>query len=344
MDFFSIPLLATLIGTTIFSAISSRRAQKRQNAYNDAAADKAYEQQQSLIDAQNQYNSPANQMSLLSDAGLNPLLAYNGLASSAQQTAGEPQVASHDYIKSTEDTIAAVNMLSQVLMQSEKLRSLKLKNDLQEYKLDYENPLKLQLLEGNIDWLSDKVGLTKEQLSRLQDTHDYFVNTWAENSSYAGSRAGNEEIKHRNAIFDWDMNGAQLRNDILRNQWETLDYTFKLKKQFDADEREANLARKALMAKFYNGTATWKDTLHFLTGELLSNVAPTLFGMPLKFNMPTFNNNSSHQSLFQSTQNNNSTQTHQHVHQHTGSVSNVTHYEGDNRSTTTFKHNKWKRK
>lgn len=341
MDWALIGTALALIGSSIFGGISSKRAQRRQNAYNDDAADKAMEQQQSLIDAQNQYNSPANQMSLLSDAGLNPLLAYNSLGSSVQQSSGEPHIAEHDYIRSTEDTISAVNMIAQTLMQSEQLRKLKLQNDLSEYKLTEENPLKLTLLSENVDWLHEKVGLSQEQLSRLTETHDYYTNMWLKNSEYAGSRAGLENYKLRNAIYDWDMNGAQYRNEILKNQNEVAKYSFELKKQFDADERSANLARKALLEKFYSGKANWKDVLHFLSGEILGNVAPTIFGSPLKFNMPTFNNNSEHFSTYQ--QNNNSTQTHQHLHHHTGSTSNTTNYAGDNNTRNSY-NNKYKGK
>lgn len=341
MDWALLGTAIAILGSSIFSGIASKRAQRRQNAYNDQAADKAMEQQQSLIDAQNQYNSPANQMSLLSDAGLNPLLAYNSLGSSAQQSSGEPHVASHDYIKSTEDTIQAVNTIASVLMQAEQLRSIHLKNEQQEYRLETENPIRLDISQAQWRLLNEKYDLTEEQLARLRDTHNYFVDTAHEQNLWWYNHRGVESYRHMNASYDWDMDGQMYRNWLLKNQWETADYAFSLKKQFDADERAANLARKQLMEKFYSGTSTWKDVLHFLTGELLGNVAPTIFGAPLRFNMPTFNNNSEHFSTYQ--QNNNSTQTHQHVHQHTGSTSNTTNYAGDNNTRNSF-NNKYKGK
>lgn len=344
MDWALLGTAIALLGSSIFSGIASKRAQRRQNAYNDEAADKAMEQQQSLIDAQNQYNSPANQMSLLSDAGLNPLLAYNSLGSSVQQSSGEPHVASHDYIKSTEDTIAAVDKIAQTLMQAEQLRKLKLQNDLSSYKLDEENPLRLQLLQGDIDWLHEKVGLSQEQLSRLKATHDYYVDDWLYKGQYDHARAQIENIKRGEAEWLYSYNDVpyvQLKYDIAKTQADSAKYMFDLQKQYAEDERESRIARGRLLAKFYNGNVTWDDALHFMLGEILGNFAPTIFGSPLKFNMPTFNNNSEHFSTYQ--QNNNSTQTHQHVHQHTGSTTNTTNYAGDNNTRNSY-NNKYKGK
>ena len=49
------------------------------NAFsNQRAADKQYDYQKDLIERQNVYNSPANQMKRLQEAGLNPNLVYGG--------------------------------------------------------------------------------------------------------------------------------------------------------------------------------------------------------------------------------------------------------------------------
>ncbi len=67
---------------------------------NERAADKQYEYQKDLINRQNVYNSPANQMKRLQEAGLNPNLVYGGGNVSGNQsgTGTAPSVASNgDY-------------------------------------------------------------------------------------------------------------------------------------------------------------------------------------------------------------------------------------------------------
>lgn len=67
---------------------------------NERAADKQYEYQKDLINRQNVYNSPANQMKRLQEAGLNPNLVYGGgnVVGNQSGTGTAPSVASNgDY-------------------------------------------------------------------------------------------------------------------------------------------------------------------------------------------------------------------------------------------------------
>lgn len=63
---------------------------------NERAAERQMEMQQDLINRQNVYNSPANQMRRLQEAGLNPNLVYGGGAVTGNQsgTGSAPTVAS----------------------------------------------------------------------------------------------------------------------------------------------------------------------------------------------------------------------------------------------------------
>lgn len=68
---------ASALVSSIGSAISRRRAQRRQNQYDSEAMLLQNQLEKHSIAEQNEYNSPANQMKRLQQAGLNPNLVYS---------------------------------------------------------------------------------------------------------------------------------------------------------------------------------------------------------------------------------------------------------------------------
>lgn len=93
-------VLASLInlGGLLVQKNADKKAQQRQNRYNKKEAELAYQRQQEMWNLQNQYNSPANQMRLMTEAGLNPNLMYGGAgASSAAGKQPEYQAARYEF-------------------------------------------------------------------------------------------------------------------------------------------------------------------------------------------------------------------------------------------------------
>lgn len=76
-----IPAVAA-IGSAITSAVSAKKAQKRQNKANLEMQNLANQQNVDMWNMQNEYNSPSAQMERLSQAGLNPYL-YNAGSNTA---------------------------------------------------------------------------------------------------------------------------------------------------------------------------------------------------------------------------------------------------------------------
>lgn len=86
------------LGGLLVQKNADKKAQQRQNRYNKAEAELAYQRQQEMWNLQNQYNSPANQMRLMTEAGLNPNLMYGGAgASSAAGKQPEYQAARYEF-------------------------------------------------------------------------------------------------------------------------------------------------------------------------------------------------------------------------------------------------------
>lgn len=74
---------------TALNGLFNKKAQERQNRYNKEAAELEYQRNIEQWQRENEYNLPANQMARLLEAGINPVLAYGGSASS--QAASSPQ-------------------------------------------------------------------------------------------------------------------------------------------------------------------------------------------------------------------------------------------------------------
>lgn len=115
-------------------------AVKMQNAFQKAENERAYNRQVSLINQQNEYNSPYQQMQRLKEAGLNPNLIYgNGSANTGNQSSiakYEPAHIQRYQTNNAQGLSSFNNVLSnlgQNLLLAEQVRSLKLKNDGQEY-------------------------------------------------------------------------------------------------------------------------------------------------------------------------------------------------------------------
>lgn len=106
MDPVTAGVIAAQVGGQVAGGIGRRRAQKRQEAYNDRAYERAIEDDRANWDRDrnaalqdwnmiNAYNSPENQIKLLKEANLNPALIYGSATGvmSAEQT-NSPQAKS----------------------------------------------------------------------------------------------------------------------------------------------------------------------------------------------------------------------------------------------------------
>lgn len=72
-----------------YSAVWSLAQQAMQNDWNTQQAELAFERQKQMIDQQNEYNSPINQMARYQAAGLNPLAIYGQISSGQQSSAAQ---------------------------------------------------------------------------------------------------------------------------------------------------------------------------------------------------------------------------------------------------------------
>lgn len=137
---------------SVATAVAAKRAQKRQNRYNQQAADLAYQREQEAINQQNEYNSPQNQMERYKAAGLNPNLIYQQGTAGLQEAHASytpPEQSFENYagpaITSMSDAVFQNIAQYQALqLQGQQLENLRLTNErqsmdneLQRYELDY---------------------------------------------------------------------------------------------------------------------------------------------------------------------------------------------------------------
>jgi len=76
------------LGSSLINNNANKKAQQRQNRYNKAEAELAYQRQMEMWNLQNQYNSPANQMQLMTQAGLNPNMVADKAGGSSRADRG----------------------------------------------------------------------------------------------------------------------------------------------------------------------------------------------------------------------------------------------------------------
>jgi len=85
------------LGSTIYNRIKDKQENKRTNAANMALAQYQATQNEALIDKQNQYNTPANQMARFGAGGLNPNLIYGQGNAGNQASAAKYEAPNVDY-------------------------------------------------------------------------------------------------------------------------------------------------------------------------------------------------------------------------------------------------------
>lgn len=91
-----IAALATLAAAGI-TAAAAKRAQRRQNKYNTQAAELEYQRNLEQWSRENDYNSPSKQMERLTQAGINPVLAYQSAGTTTAASSPQFEAPENDY-------------------------------------------------------------------------------------------------------------------------------------------------------------------------------------------------------------------------------------------------------
>lgn len=129
-------------------------------SHQKTASNLAFNQQQDLINQQNIYNSPLQQMQRLRDAGLNPNLVYGQVSSGSQTSIADvPRVYkqySNRNLGGIGKALSSVYWQAQNLnLQNQKLQNESLKLDNDTKRLGYE--------KDRIDTLKDYLGIAKDR-------------------------------------------------------------------------------------------------------------------------------------------------------------------------------------
>jgi len=149
---------AIALGGAVINAFSARRGRKGNEGY---------------IKAQNEYNTPRNQMSRFQDAGLNPNLIYGqGNPGNQSQVANAPDIshAGSDLVSSYNSSSVAQSQVSAQSAQKERTRVLteidKLKGDILARNPILDDSVFNSLINSMIATANDK--MNKANLSRIE--------------------------------------------------------------------------------------------------------------------------------------------------------------------------------
>lgn len=284
IDSFNPINIVTDVGSSLIGYNLNSHAQNKQNDYNlglyqmqraDALADRAHLEQ---------YNSPKNQMSLLKDAGLNPMLAYSQLGNF--QSVLPNKTSAEGGASYTPYRLDFANALP--LAQVENINAdTKLKESqaaLNVKKSDTEVQRKSQI-QKQVDYLNYRLKYEGErsiyysELARAEwilkgnraETAGYINDTWKERAAHA------LEIVEADLAFirsKTDLNIAQVTSEVVR--WALMNSQAAF---YDAN-KELTESRKKLVDKDIDIAA------EELTGVILNNGITALNFEKLKDIMP----------------------------------------------------------
>lgn len=163
------------------------------NQANKELAQYSYEQQQKMIDAQNQYNSPSAQMKRYQDAGLNPNLVYGQIGSGNQSqiakyeapTMQAPKIANvlgdmldltakSQQIKNLAEEGKSKELTNEAKRISNEYNRSILNNRIRRYQLDYDTQMARKL---NIEVTGDIARWRQQHLLPEQLLNVQFQNT-----------------------------------------------------------------------------------------------------------------------------------------------------------------------
>lgn len=178
MSFFSKALgvsgLTNMIGLT--SGLEAFGNDMLNNYYSKKNTKKAYERDIAFWNMQNEYNSPANQMQRLKDAGLNPNLIYGQINSGNAAGSVHSGIANQSF---------KVNPLDDILNTTSKLLALKQQNQqnklLDTQNLEVVNRVKMQNTEAKMRkaelarFLHDNEIILKSGMPSTSDPVDKYI-------------------------------------------------------------------------------------------------------------------------------------------------------------------------
>lgn len=127
-----------LVGAALFPGAGNYMAQQEANKANKQLQDQANQQNLALWNAQNLYNTPAEQVKRLEAAGLNPQLAYGQLADSKAGAAPEMEAVHYEAPKySGPSLMETLSSYQQIVNMQESNKKIRLDNALAAEALRY---------------------------------------------------------------------------------------------------------------------------------------------------------------------------------------------------------------
>lgn len=175
MGFFT-PQVASSLVSGIFGMFGQSRQIKAQQRENELA----FQRNKALAQLQNQfnidqwhranaYNSPANQMKLLKQAGLNPDLAMNGTsgmtaATSPSMSAGTPYAPVDHTLGGTRKTFGDI---FNTIMQNRLLESQIGKTDSEKTGIDIDNKTLFEMNQAELKQYYSNIGLNEKQIEMM---------------------------------------------------------------------------------------------------------------------------------------------------------------------------------
>lgn len=153
-----------LLGQVLFGdEQSSSQLTGELTGYN--SQQREFQQQEYLMDKQNEYNSPVNQMARMKAAGINPNTAASGIAQGGNESAQAPQVSSNTQgasagLSALAGSVGTIGQVAQVASQVRKNNAEAANQESQALRSNTLLPLDFSMtLEG--------IGLTKQQARAL---------------------------------------------------------------------------------------------------------------------------------------------------------------------------------
>lgn len=144
---------ATAIASLIGNAIKNKKEQNRTNRANMELAKYQASQNEALVDKQNQYNTPVNQMMRYDQAGLNPNLVYGQGTPGNQPTPARYEAPTLDYRTPSIDLPAVLSQYQDFQMKQAQIENVQSATS-----LNYERNMlaKLTGRRGEFDFSQDQ--------------------------------------------------------------------------------------------------------------------------------------------------------------------------------------------
>lgn len=267
-----------LVGTALTNKANKDIASEA-NRFNAEQSQLQYNRTVDLWNMQNEYNTPANQIKRLEEAGLSPYLAYsNGSAGGTASSMSAPSAVRAQVPEYKSPVSALANLVPGVisLMSGiEQVKAQQLRNDKQRI----ENRLLPSLMEA-------KATQAQYNANLIAGKYGYMDSIWKSEASRKDYEARMLKLKH-DILEKYGMNEAQYKNAVLNNRASATSYDSQLA-QAKLNFLQNELQDQSLRLGYYNtygygGAHDWAkiglQQVGSALGTILSNLIPWSRGL-----------------------------------------------------------------